>query len=127
MIKVISINFYRSVLRIALISYSNHDGVVKLLKDLHNEGIKVGIIIDELGGVQFRKPCDIAFRIMQTRWKLPASQMVYVGDNPAKDFQAPQQLGMKSVYFKNRDGLYFDFRQNHAPLKSLQEILRNSL
>lgn len=73
MMKVISINFYRSVLRIALISYSNHDGVVKLLKDLHNEGIKVGIIIDELGGVQFRKPCDIVFRIMQTRWKLPAS------------------------------------------------------
>ena len=64
------------------------------------------IITDELGGIQFRKPCDIAFRIMQTRWKLPASQIVYVADNPAKDFQAPQQLGMKSIWFKNKDGLY---------------------
>lgn len=65
------------------------------------------IVTDELGGVQFRKPCDIAFRIMQNRWKLPASQMVYVGDNPSKDFQAPKQLGMKSIYFENTDGLYF--------------------
>ena len=28
------------------------------------------IITDELGGTQFRKPCDIAFRIMSAKWKL---------------------------------------------------------
>ena len=109
-----------------------YDGVVEIIKSLKDKNIKVGIITDgrpegqrnkiealglvslvddiiitdELGGVQFRKPCDISFRIMQKRWKLPASQMVYVADNPAKDFQAPQQLGMKSVWFKNEDGLY---------------------
>lgn len=109
-----------------------YDGVVECIKKLKDKNIKVGIITDgrpegqrnkieslglaslvddiiitdELGGVQFRKPCDIAFRIMQTRWKLPAAQMVYVADNPAKDFQAPQQLGMKSIWFKNKDGLY---------------------
>lgn len=66
------------------------------------------IITDELGGPQFRKPCDIAFRIMQTRWRLPASEIVYVGDNPAKDFQAPQQLGMKAVWYRNPYGLYND-------------------
>ena len=64
------------------------------------------IVTDELGGVQFRKPCDIAFRIMQNRWRLAASEMVYVGDNLAKDFQAPQQLGMKFILFKNEEGLY---------------------
>ena len=64
------------------------------------------IITDELGGVQFRKPCDIAFRIMLTKWRLPPAEVVYVGDNPAKDFQAPRQLGMQTVYFRNRDGLY---------------------
>ena len=64
------------------------------------------IITDELGGVQFRKPCDIAFRIMTTRWRLNPADIVYVGDNPAKDFQAPQQLGMRSLWFKNADGLY---------------------
>ena len=44
---------------------------------------------------------------MQRRWKIPFEQLLYVGDNSAKDFQAPKQLGMRSAYFKNADGLYF--------------------
>lgn len=64
------------------------------------------IITDELGGPQFRKPNDIAFRIMQGRMDVPYSSMVYVGDNPQKDFVAPDKLGMQSVYFRNMDGLY---------------------
>ena len=111
-----------------------YDGVVELITQLRNSGIKIGIITDgrpegqrnkiqalglesivddiiitdELGGIQFRKPCDIAFRIMQTKWRLPMSQIIYVGDNLTKDFQAQQQLGMKSVWFKNKDGVYYD-------------------
>lgn len=109
-----------------------YEGVRELLSRFRRQGLKIGIITDgrpegqrnklealglsllvddivitdELGGEQFRKPCDIAFRILQTRWRLPAETIVYVGDNPAKDFQAPRQLGMKCVYFKNPDGLY---------------------
>lgn len=109
-----------------------YEGVRELLSSFRRQGLKIGIITDgrpegqrnklealglsllvddiiitdELGGEQFRKPCDIAFRILQTRWRLPAEAIVYVGDNPAKDFQAPRQLSMKSVYFKNPDGLY---------------------
>ena len=115
-----------------------YDGVVDLILELKSKGIKVGIITDgrvsgqkrkiqalgldkliddiiitdELGGTQFRKPCDIAFRIMQRRWRLPFEQMVYVGDNAEKDFQAPKQLGMRSVFFRNKDGVYFDNRKN---------------
>ena len=105
-------------------------GVAEMIAVLKDRGIKVGIITDgrpegqrnklealgldvddviitdELGGIQFRKPCDIAFRIMTTRWRLNPADVVYIGDNPTKDFQAPQQLGMKSLWFKNADGLY---------------------
>lgn len=49
--------------------------------------------------------------------------MVYVGDNLAKDFQAPQQLGMKRVYFRNLVGLYFDFSQNHTLLKVYRKFV----
>lgn len=117
-----------------------YDGVVDLILELKRKGIKVGIITDgrvsgqkrklqalgldkllddiiitdELGGTQFRKPCDIAFRIMQRRWGLPFEQMVYVGDNAEKDFQAPKQLGMRSVFFRNIDGIYFDNRKNEV-------------
>ena len=107
-----------------------YDGVKEILARLKREGLKVGIITDgrpggqrkkikalgldvddiivtdELGGTQFRKPCDIAFRILQTRWRLHPADIVYVGDNPAKDFQAPKQLGMRSILFLNPDGLY---------------------
>lgn len=80
------------------------------------------IITDELGGVQFRKPCDIAFRILQTRWKLPASEMIYIADNPAKDFQAPQQLGMKSLWFHNPDALYGGECRIQRVITSLNEM-----
>lgn len=109
-----------------------YEGVAEMIENLKSRGIKVGIITDgrpegqrnklialgldkmiddiiitdELGGIQFRKPCDIAFRIMQTRWKLPYEQIVYVGDNINKDFQAPQQLGLKYIWFDNCKGLY---------------------
>ena len=109
-----------------------YDGVVEMVEGLKVKGIKVGIITDgrpegqrnkikalgldsliddiiitdELGGSQFRKPCDIAFRIMQNRWRLPYEQIVYVGDNPNKDFQACRQLGMRWKYFRNEDGVY---------------------
>ena len=110
-----------------------YEGVDELIQRLKNKGVKTGIITDgrvsgqekkitalgldklvddiiitdELGGVQFRKPCDISFRIMQRKWKIPFEQIVYVGDNLNKDFQAPKQLGMRSIYFRNIDGLYY--------------------
>lgn len=90
-------------------------------------GLKVDdvIITDELGGIQFRKPCDIAFRIMVTRWRLNPADVVYVGDNPVKDFQAPQQLGMKSMLVKNEDGVYAEHVsfENSVPIISLYEVL----
>ena len=109
-----------------------YDGVIAMIRDLRSKGIKVGVITDgrpegqrtklqalgligevddvlitdEIGGVQFRKPNDISFRIMQRRWRIPFEEMAYVGDNLNKDFQAPRQLGMKWLYFKNEEGLY---------------------
>ena len=64
------------------------------------------IITDELGGTQFRKPCDISFRIMAVKWRLPFEQIVYVGDNLEKDHMAPLELGMKFIHFNNKNGLY---------------------
>lgn len=110
-----------------------YNGAKELISDLKKKGIKVGIITDgrvegqqnkiqqlglaelvddiiitdSLGGIQFRKPNDISFRIMQNRWRIPFEQMMYVGDNLNKDFQAPKQLGMKWIWYKNPDGLYY--------------------
>ncbi len=129
------------------ISFS--EGAEDLLLRLKSEGFKVGIITDgrpdgqrnkisalglagmvddiiitdDLGGAQFRKPCDIAFRIMQRRWAIPYEQMIYVGDNIIKDFQAPEQLGMKWLLVKNSDGLYFHSEENeYNSVSSLTEV-----
>lgn len=109
------------------------EGATELIAALKSKGIKIGIITDgrvsgqekklaslglydmaddiiitdSLGGVQFRKPNDISFRIMQNRWRIPFEQIIYVGDNPNKDFQAPKQLGMAHICFVNPDGLYY--------------------
>ena len=109
-----------------------YKGVPELLEYLREHGVKIGvitdgrpegqrnkiealgleklvdsiIITDELGGISFRKPNDISFRIMQRKFGIPFGRMMYVGDNPSKDFIAPRQLGMQSVWFFNEEGLY---------------------
>ena len=64
------------------------------------------IITDELGGSKFRKPNPKAFEIIAERFHVDYSRMCYIGDNISKDFIAPQMLGMKSIWYKNLDGLY---------------------
>ena len=122
-----------------------YDGVAELIKQLKSRSIKVGIITDgrpegqrnkivalglsvddiiitdELGGPQFRKPCDIAFRIMATRWRMNPENIVYVGDNAKKDFQAPQQLGLKGIWFNNGDGLYPE--NNNRDIEEVHNVL----
>lgn len=58
------------------------------------------IITDELGGIEYRKPNTMAFILMQKELGIPFKKMVYVGDNPQKDFQGPESLGMWLVMLK---------------------------
>ena len=64
------------------------------------------IITDELGGAEFRKPNTAAYELLHERLAAPYEKMVYIADNPNKDFIAPEELGMKTVWFRNEDGLY---------------------
>ena len=91
--------------KIGIITDGRPEGQRAKLKAL---GIQISnvIITDELGGITFRKPCSRAFEMMQSMVEVPFAQMVYVGDNIRKDFIAPEKLGMKSIWFRNEDGLY---------------------
>lgn len=69
------------------------------------------IITDELAGatgnvMAFRKPNDIAFVIMQRRLGSTLDKMIYVADNPAKDFQPSKCMGFDAIHYANTDGLY---------------------
>lgn len=72
------------------------------------EQVEKIIITDELGGEKFRKPCGEAFRIMARYFSLPYEKMGYVGDNLLKDRQAPEKLGMRFIWFYNKEGIYKD-------------------
>lgn len=109
-----------------------YDGVSEMLVCLRTAGYKLGvitdgrpegqrakiealrlekyadyiIITDELGGIEYRKPNETAFRLIRDKFQIKFSEMCYVGDNIKKDFIAPEKLGMKSIWFRNKDGLY---------------------
>ena len=65
------------------------------------------IITDEISGIECRKPNPISFSILKEFFDCNYNQMVYVGDNIDKDFIAPEQLGIKTIFFNNKDGLYY--------------------
>lgn len=91
-----------------IITDGRSEGQHAKLKVLHIVNLVDEIIItDELGGPEFRKPNERAFRLMQERFNIPFNAMAYIGDNKKKDFTASESLGMSSIYFKNTDGLYF--------------------
>lgn len=109
-----------------------YEGVFEMLAEFRKNGLKLGIITDgrpegqraklqvlglekfvdyiivtdELGGPEFRKPNSVAFKAMKEALNVEFDEMCYVGDNTKKDFIAPEQLGMKSIWFRNKDGLY---------------------
>ena len=117
-----------------------NDGVLEQISQLKSEGIKLGIITDgrpngqwnkiralgldklvddiivtdELGGEQFRKPCDIAFRIMQRRWKIPFEQMMYV-------IEKGKEYGFKNY-------IPLQFYKNYSPqvLKANMRVVGNT-
>lgn len=99
------------------------DGVEDTLKTLRSRGYKLGIITDgrveaqqakikalgveklvdsiivtdSLGGEQFRKPNPLAFEKTAAALGVACEEMVYVGDNPAKDFAITRYLPVTTV------------------------------
>jgi putative hydrolase of the HAD superfamily len=54
------------------------------------------------------KPDLSVYRLVEDRWALYGAEMVYVADNPAKDFHAPIELGWHSVRVRRGGSLHFD-------------------
>jgi HAD superfamily hydrolase (TIGR01549 family) len=80
------------------------------------------IVTDELGGVEYRKPNPTAFKLIKEHFNLEYDEMLYIGDNPIKDFKAPQQLGIKYCHFHNKNGLYRDEKVGGVSDESTEDI-----
>jgi putative hydrolase of the HAD superfamily len=65
------------------------------------------VVTDELGP-NMGKPGTGAFELMAARLGVASGECVYVADNPAKDFVAPNRLGWRSVRIVRPGGVYAD-------------------
>jgi putative hydrolase of the HAD superfamily len=55
------------------------------------------VILTDSWGKEFWKPCERAFAYLEDKWDLPSSQMVYIGDNPKKDFFPGNRRGWTTL------------------------------
>jgi putative hydrolase of the HAD superfamily len=82
------------------------------------------ILTDTLGGEAggarvgqpYFKPHPLAFERMQAALATAGDRLVYVGDNPAKDFQAPNRLGWLTVQVDRPDHRLTRIHRGAKPL-----------
>ena len=68
------------------------------IKALGIEGLFDAIILsDELGGPEMWKPSPAPFEAILEKLKAKASEAVYIGDNPRKDFLGAKRCGMATL------------------------------
>lgn len=68
------------------------------------------IILTDVYGREGWKPNPCGFVEIQDHFGLPATQIVYIADNPQKDFLAPQALGWRTIRMRRPGGLHRDLR-----------------
>ena len=93
---------------LGIITDGRPDGQRKKIRALRlNTLVDRIIVTDALGGEKWRKPNPISFIKMVKGFDLQFQEGCYIGDNINKDFFAPQILGMGSIWFKNKKGIYY--------------------
>ncbi len=83
------------------------------------------IVTDELGpNRQYWKPHEKSFILMKEYFDCNYGEMIYVGDNVNKDFDAPIKLGINSIHILNHEGVYTDVNhmKNLIVIRNLNEI-----
>jgi len=64
------------------------------------------VIFSDTWGRESWKPSARPFEEAVLQLSLPAAEMVYVADNPSKDFRGARAVGMGTVRIRRDDGLY---------------------
>ena len=64
-------------------------------------------ILTDAWGRDYWKPHPRAFEEIAAEWGLSSIELVYVGDNPAKDFLAPRRLGWRTIRVRSAGQEHF--------------------
>lgn len=68
------------------------------------------------------KPSQFSFIQANKYFDVDYFDMVYIGDNIAKDFKAPNELGMLSIHVTNIDGIYYNAKSKGKIFDAKYEI-----
>ncbi|MBQ9360016.1 MAG: HAD-IA family hydrolase [Lachnospiraceae bacterium] len=114
----------RNKIRSAVGGLKNGDNSAKPMHSLHNstnveittdasdEEIKYWfneiILNDEFGGEEYRKPNPKGFAEIAKRLRADPSEMIYIGDNPAKDFHIAKDMPVRTARIIREHGIYND-------------------
>ncbi len=130
-----------------------YDDVLNCISNLKTKGIKVGIITDGIAytqrqklkavkayeyfdeiiltdelGREYWKPHPRAFEEMRLKLKVEFNEMIYVGDNPEKDFYISSIYPIKTIRIIrekliHKDKKYFKGIKEYFRVKNLDELL----
>jgi putative hydrolase of the HAD superfamily len=92
--------------RLALVSDGFAETQQNKVEALGLEGRLAPIILTGEWGQRFWKPHPRAFEEVEKRTDAAGAECVYIADNPAKDFVAPNRLGWMTVQIKRSVGIY---------------------
>lgn len=73
------------------------------------------VILTDALGREYWKPHRKAFEMIARAWGLPPGRLVYIGDNPSKDFHAPHDLGWASIRFRVPEQVRYDMPHDEVP------------
>lgn len=87
------------------------------------------IVTDELGR-EYWKPHPKAFKKMQEKLSVKFDEMVYVGDNPNKDFYIGDRYPIKTVRISRENGVYKEIKnppqvELFLEIKNLDDLCKN--
>jgi putative hydrolase of the HAD superfamily len=78
------------------------------LQSLRIERFFDSVLFTESLGRDFWKPHPRGFQMLQDAFAVKSDECVYVADNPAKDFSAPNSLGWRSVQYLRSGQIHTD-------------------
>lgn len=127
-----SLDFYPDVLpclqklkalgyKLGIITDGNYISQSQKLKSVKAETYFDEIIITDLLGRMYWKPHPRPFELMAERLGVSFGEMIYVGDNPAKDFYISRLYPIRTIRL-HRDGIY-KMGQYYQDVKEIYAIL----
>ncbi|MDQ0644572.1 HAD family hydrolase [Microbacterium murale] len=90
-----------------VITDGHAEGQWRKLHALGIDDVLDNIVVTGEHGQGWTKPSENAFRLIESRFPGPGIEFVYFGDNPMKDFNAPHQLGWRTVRVRRPLGLHY--------------------